>query len=468
MKSSALALLTMAVMTACAVGPNYQAPAPTSAANFAATAGANSLYNTNEVERRFWKRFNDGMLDTLIDDGIKNNADIRIALANLAEAKALAKDARSQLLPTILANASYKDSLDAANQTRMPNPTRDNREFSAAIASVDLSWELDLAGRLRRASESARAGESAVEATLQDVMTAISAEIARTYFELRGLQAELAAQRANVSSLEETQKLLDTRLSAGVGTALDIERARALLQSARAAVPQIEGGITRAINRLNVLSGKTPGALNQALGATKSLPTLDGVTAIGTPEGLLKRRPDVRAAERELASATARIGVAMADFYPRITIGADAGVNARNPKDWSESSSSFWSYGPRLTWAFLDSGRIRANINRAEARTDAALARFDKTVQTALEETENALAGYAQSREREAALAEASSAASKAAGLAKLRFEAGASDFLTLLDAERTRIQANREVDQARAGTATALVGLYRALAGGF
>jgi outer membrane protein, multidrug efflux system len=467
MNKSLMAITIVATLAGCAVGPNYQAPATPPVGKFVAADAAN-LYSNNEVEKAFWKRFDDALLNKLVDDAVKSNTDIRVALANLGEAKALAKESRAQLLPTILANSSYKDSLDAANQTRMPNPTRAQREFQASIASIDFSWELDLAGRLRRASESARAGEAASEASLQDVMISITAEVARTYFELRGVQAELAAQRANTASLVETQKLVDARLNAGAGTGLDVARAKALTESARAVVPQLETAVTRAINRLNILTGKPPGQLNAELALSKPLPTLQSLTAIGTPEALLKRRPDVRAAEREVAAATARIGVAMADFYPRISIGGDVGVNAPNAKDWSDSTSQFWSFGPRLTWAFLDSGRIRANINRAEARTEAALARFDKTVLTALEETENALASYAESRQREAALGEASKAAGEAANLAKLRFEAGASDFLTLLDAERTRIQATREFDQARATTATSMVGLYKALAGGF
>jgi outer membrane protein, multidrug efflux system len=465
MEKLILSLSVAAALAGCAVGPDYKVPSSNAPQAFNAKSPS---FNTSEVERQFWKRFDDAALAQLVDDATKSNHDIKIALANLGEAKSLARDARAQLLPTILANASYKDSVDAANQTRQPNPTRADREFRAAIASIDMTWELDFAGRLRRAAESSNASNQSVEAQLDDVMISIAAEVARNYFELRGLQRELQAAKDNVTNLIETQKIVDARVNAGSGTALDAARAKSITESSRAAIPQLEAAVSRALNRLAVLTGKQPGALQASLGVAKPIAALPRVTAIGSPEQLLKRRPDVRAAERDLAAATARIGIAIADYYPRISIGGDVGVNARNGGDLGESASRFWSFGPKISWAFLDSGRIKANVNRAEARTDAALARFDKTVLTALEETENALFGYSQSLAREEALKSASTAANDAAKLAKLRYDAGASDFLTLLDAERTRIAADREFDQAKATTATSLVSVYKALAGGY
>ena len=180
------------------------------------------------------------------------------------------------------------------------------------------------------------------------------------------------------------------------------------------------------------------------------------------------RRPDVRAAERELAAATARIGIAIADFYPRISISGEFGVNAGSPRDWGQSGNRFWGIGPSIRWAFLDSGAIRARINQAEARVDSAMAKFDKTVLIALEETENALFAYSQSLTREQALNDSKASATEAAKLAQLRFDAGASDFLVVLDAERTRIAAERDLAQGTASTATSLVAVYKALAGGF
>jgi outer membrane protein, multidrug efflux system len=460
-----LSVLLASCLVSCAVGPDYKA-SPVDAPQAFNTQS--NRFSDSEIEKAFWKRFDDVLLNTLIDDAVRSNHDIKIAVSNLAEAKALARDARAQLLPTILANASYKDSLDAANQTRQPNPTRSDREFRSVIASVDMTWELDFAGRLRRASEASLASGQAVEAQLDDVMISMVAEVARNYFELRGLQRELQGAKDNVANLVETQKIVDARVDAGAGTGLDMARAKSILDSSRATIPQLEIGVSRVANRLAVLTGKRPGVLTAQLGEAKPLAMLSRVTAIGSPDALLKRRPDVRAAERELAAATARIGVAVADYYPRISIGGDIGINAKSGGDLSSESSRFWSFGPKLTWAFLDSGRIRANINRAEARADVALARFDKTVLIALEETENALSGYSQSLAREEALYGASGAAQEATKLAKLRFEAGASDFLTLLDAERTRIAADREYDQAKAATATSLVAVYKALAGGF
>ncbi len=472
MTKNILALSIAAMLTACAVGPDYKEPTVNAPQAFNTQS---ARFNNSDVERAFWKRFDDATLNALIADAAKSNHDIKIAIANLGEAKSLARDARAQLLPTILANSSYKDSLSSANETKLANPTHANREYREAIASIDMTWELDFAGRLRRTLESVRANNEVLDAQLDDVMISIAAEVARNYFELRGLQREWQSANDNVASLAETQKIVEARVNAGSGTALDAARAKSITESARAVMPQLETSIHRAINRLSVLTGKQSGALTAQLAAqlnsARAFPafnTLARVTAIGSPETLLKRRPDVRAAERSLAAANAQIGVAIADYYPRISIGAAAGLNARNGGDLSRSDSQFWSVVPKITWAFLDSGRIRAGINRAEARTDTALARFDKTVLIALEETENALDAYAQSLTREQSLQSASDAATEAAKLAKLRYDAGASDFLTLLDAERTRIAADRDLDVAKATTATSLVAVYKALAGGF
>jgi outer membrane protein, multidrug efflux system len=471
MTKNLISLAVSATLTACAVGPDYKMPTIDAPASFQTTAAE---LTANPVEREFWKRFNDETLNTLINEAVKSNHDIKIALANLANAKALAREARTQLLPTILANAGYNESLDAANQTKLANATRADRESRAATVSIDMAWELDVVGRLRRATESRLANQQAVEAELNGVMTAIAAEVATNYFSLRGLQRELEATRAVVVNLQEVKKIVVARVDAGSSSALDEARITALVENARAAIPQFESAIARAINRISVLTANRHGALTKKLTEPStlkpkaSMEPVAPIIAIGSPTALIQRRPDVRAAERALAAANAQIGIAIADYYPRITIGGEVGVNAKNADDLSKNDSQFWNIGPKLVWAFLDSGRIRANVNRAEARTESALATFDKTLLTALEETDNALDGYIQSRTRESILNNAANAATDAAKLSKLRFDAGASDFLTLLDAERTRIAANRDLDQARTTTANAMVTVYKALAGGF
>jgi outer membrane protein, multidrug efflux system len=466
MKTKLIVIVISALLAGCAVGPDFKSPTPITNEKFINTA---AVYNAGEVDKAFWRRFNDPTLNQLIDDAAKANHDLKIAIANVAEAKALSREARSQLKPTILANSSYRESLDSLNVVRgNPNPTRADREQRQAIASIDMSWELDFAGRLRRGAEAANADAAAVDARLDDVQITLAAEVARNYFELREQQQELMLAKQNVENFTNVLKITDAKFSAGSVNGLDLARAKSLLETTRATVPQAEAAVMRTVYRLSVLTGKAPGTLNNLLDAKPNLGRAEMVTAIGTPEQLLKRRPDVRAAERELAAATARIGIAVADFYPRISIGGDYGVNARSPRDWDQSGNRFWGIGPSIKWAFLDSGAIRARINQAEARVDAAMAKFDKTVLVALEETENALFAYSQSLTREKALSDSKVSATDAAKLAQLRFDAGASDFLVVLDAERTRIAAERDLAQGTASTATSLVAVYKALAGGF
>jgi outer membrane protein, multidrug efflux system len=470
MKTKLIVILVAAIVSGCAVGPDFKSPTPTTTEKFINSAATSaSIYNAGEVDKAFWRRFNDATLNQLIDDAAKANHDIKIAIANVAEAKALSREARSQLKPTILANSSYRESLDSLNVVRgAPNPTRADREQRQAIASIDMSWELDFAGRLRRGLEAANAEAAAVDARLDDVQITLAAEVARNYFELREQQLELMLAQQNVENFTNVLKITEAKFGAGSVNGLDRARAKSLLDTARATVPQAEAAVMRTVYRLSVLTGKAPGALNNLTDAKPNLTRVEMVTAIGTPEQLLKRRPDVRAAERELAAATARIGIATADFYPRISIGGEYGVNARSPRDWDQGGNRFWGIGPSIRWAFLDSGAIRARINQAEARVDAAMAKFDKTVLVALEETENALFAYSQSLTREKALNDSKAAATDAAKLAQLRFDAGASDFLVVLDAERTRIAAELDLAQGTASTATSLVAVYKALAGGF
>ncbi len=463
--AAAIPTLLAVLLSGCAVGPDFKTPALNTNDKFINTAAA---FNAGEVDKAFWRRFNDPVLNQLIDDAAKANHDLKIAIANVAEAKALSREARSQLLPTILANASYRDSLDSANVVKTPNPTRADREGRASVASIDMSWELDFAGRLRRGLEASNAEAAAVDARLDDVQISLAAEVARNYFELREQQLELMLAKQNVLNFANALKINSARFDAGSVNGLDLARAKSLLETARATVPQAETSVVKTVYRLSVLTGKPPGALNSLLDTKPALTRADMVTAIGTPEQLLKRRPDIRAAERELAAATARIGIAVADFYPRISIAGNVGVNARSPRDWDQSSNRFWGIGPSISWAFLDSGAIRSRINQAEARVDAAMAKFDKTVLIALEETEGALFAYSQSLTREKALSDSNIAAAQAAKLAQLRFDAGASDFLVVLDAERTRIAAERDLAQGTAATSTSLVAVYKALAGGF
>ena len=308
----------------------------------------------------------------------------------------------------------------------------------------------------------------AVEARRRDVQVSLISEVARTYLELRGAQNQLAVAQRNADNQQETLKITQARLEGGLGTELDTARARAQLNTTLATIPPLETAMARSIHRLGVLSGQQPTALAADLKQPAPLPPLPPLVAISNPETLLRRRPDVRAAERQLAAATARIGVSVADLYPRVTFNGRVGLEASTFSGLGGAGSETWSFGPHITWAALDLGHVRARIQAADARTEASLATYEKIVLTSLEETENALVEFGREQTRRDFLDESVQASQTAATLAHQRFENGATDFLTVLDAERVLLEAQNQLAQSQTRTATALIAVYKALGGGW
>ena len=300
------------------------------------------------------------------------------------------------------------------------------------------------------------------------MLVSLTSEVARNYFELRGLQNEVAVLRRNASNQQETLKITQGRLDAGGGTDLDVARARAELNNTLADLPPVESGIAHAIHRLGVLTGQQPTALTAELGTAAPVPLLPELVAVGNPEELLRRRADIRASERSLASYTAEIGVATADLFPHVTFIGDIGLQATSFTALSGPASDTRSFGPSITWAALDIGHVRSRIAAAGAEASSALAQYEKTVLTALEETENALVDFGTVRARRNFLAESVRASQAASDLAQARYNDGAADFLTVLDAERVLLQAQDQLAQADTQAATALVAVYKALGGGW
>ena len=464
MKSWALVPL-LSAMVGCAVGPEYHEPRQVPTARF--SNNAQPGIGEGEVVAQFWKLLDDAQLDQLVQDSLSANKDLARATASLRAARSAARLSGFDLFPTVTADAGYSRSHDSLQQ--VPTlPADVSRTFDTYEVGFDATWELDFFGRVRRSTQAARAAAGAAEATLRDAIVSVTGEVARNYCVLRGLQDQLAVAERNAVNQRQTLDLTQVRLDAGRGSELDVARATAQLATTEATVPLLRTSIATTIHRLSVLTGRQPDALGPDLSAPHAIPALPAINAIGTPEDLLRRRPDVRIAERNLAAATARIGVNVADLFPRVTLVGSANYIAGSWNDLGSATSQAYSFGPSITWAAFDLGRVRARIGIARAESDAALAAYEGAVLNALEDTEDSLVNYGESQRRQATLERASTQSERAARLARQRFEGGLSDFLTVLQAERDALAAEDSLAQARTQTATSLIAVYKAVGGGW
>lgn len=452
------------LLTGCAVGPDYETPATEAPRSFA--QADKDRYRGDGVEVRWWRQFKDSELERLIAWAINHNRDLRAAEANLQQARALYRDAAFDLLPTVTARGTYTDtvrSFDSLNRRAFVP-----RGLSLYNIGFDATWELDFFGRIRRGIEAREAEVEGAEAGRRDLIVSLIAEVARNYFELRGLQEQRATAERNAENQRATLDLTRERLNAGIGTELDTARAEAQYQATRAVLPPIEARIAQSIHRIGVLTGDPPEAPLKRLSKPQPLPALPVQVRIGSPAELLRRRADVRGAERTLAASTAQIGVATADLFPRVVFNGTLSLEAKDLGGLGAAASDAHSFGPRITWAALDLGQVRARIQAADARAEADLARYEQAVLSALEDTENALAGYQQERERADRLAAAAAASEQAYRLAHLRFDEGVTDFLTVLDSERRLLEDQGQLAVSRTATVTSLIALFKALGGGW
>jgi multidrug efflux system outer membrane protein len=448
------------MLGACAVGPDYRAPHIPVADEFANLAGV----ELSGVEQEFWKSFQDPMLDELVERALAANHEVRIALARLREARAVRGEAQLDLMPTTTVRAGHTEARTSERTARLPN----NSEQSYYQAGFDTSWELDVFGGVQRNLEARTALLQSAAASVQTTQVSVTAEVARNYLELRGLQERLQVARRNAANQQESLDLTSARLEVGRGTQLDVARARAQLDATRSTIPDLEAQSNSAMLRLSVLTGELPGALLGRLETPRALPQLPAVHGIGTPESLLRRRPDVRSAERELAAATARVGIAIADLFPRISFTGSWGFDAADTGDLTHAGSESYGFGPSIRWAAFDLGRVRQRIRQREAASDGALARYEQTVLRALQEADDALTAYAKARSKQQYLESSAAASAQAAQLARARFDNGVADFFTVLDTERTRLEAEDRRAQGASQAATSLLAMYKALGGGF
>jgi len=448
-------------LSSCAVGPDYKQPEVKVEQKF--EGAAPETYTTDaEAVAQFWTQFSDNTLNTLVTDSLQSNHDLRIALSRFSEARALRRESRFDLAPTITASAGWTGQ-------RFPEP---QRQFFGDVnlydAGFDAFWELDFFGRIRRNIQANTAELQSAEASLRDAQVMVISEVARTYFELRGQQSQLAVAKRNVENQRATLDLTNARLEAGRGTELDTSRAQAQLSNTLGTIAPLEAAVARSIHSLSVLTGREPTALTATLTPPEELPPIPELVAVGNPADLLRRRPDIRASERTLAADTARIGVAVADLFPQVTFTGNIAFQATTLSGLGDANSGSHIFTPGITWAAFDLGRVRARIAGARARTEGSLAFYEQTVLRALQETEDALVTHARSRERLMHMVDSARASETAARLARVRFNGGMVDFLEVLDAERTQLEAEDSLAQSRTDTATSLIAVYKALGGGW
>jgi multidrug efflux system outer membrane protein len=451
-----------AFFTGCAVGPAYTPPHTAAEATFHGAAG----YDAAPGDAAWWTVFKDARLETLIVTAVTNNPDLKIATARLREARALLGESRADLFPTVRSENSYNNGLlSAAARPGFPHSVREGELYHAGF---DATWEVDLFGRVRRSVEARRADLESIEAQRRDVLVTLASEVARNYFELRGTQAQLDVARRNAENQKETVRLATALRQGGRGTELDVARATTQLNLTLSTIPPLESALERSLHRIAVLLGLQPGTLPPELRAASPMPSVAAMPGIGAPADLFRRRPDIRAAERALAAATARIGVAMGDLFPRVTFNGTVALEAATLSRMTDSGGETWGFGPHLSWAAFDLARVRQRIRAADARSEAALGGYERTVLGALEETENALVDYGRQQARRDALKAAVVSATQATALARQRYQDGIADFLTVLDAERVQLQVEDALAASETRTATALIAIYKALGGGW
>ncbi len=461
LSASSLAVL----LSACTVGPDYVRPNLPKMDSYIRQQ-ADAGVPAPKAEPIFWRSFDDPLLESLVEASLRHNHNLRIAFANYQQVNALLQGAQYDRLPTLDGEFEATNLRSSADQ--MPGVDRNGRDHHNYQGGIGFTWELDLFGRIRRSIEAQRAETAASAADLAGMQVAVVGELVRTYFQLRGAQEQLRIAQKNAANQTRTLQLLEVRLDAGMATPFDVDRGRAQLETTRARIPALEAQIAVAAHRIAVLTGKAPEALVTKLEAPGRIPKMPDNIAVDTPGALLRRRPDVAAAERRLAAATARIGVTTADLFPRFTLGGLLGTQAFDAGALFErdSETRFLSLG--MDGAFLNVGRIRARIAAADAAAARDLASYERTVLSALEETENALVQVSRSDRECRHLEQAAIASTRAAVIARARFEHGAIDVLELLDAENVRLESENAFAQTRMRHALRIVALYQALAGGW
>lgn len=454
-----LALAPAFMLAACAVGPDYQAPETQPARITALEAGD---YDRTDFESAWWQQFDDPTLSQLVQQSLKENRELRVAFARLRAARAIRDDVGNDQMPVITSRASGE-----FGKAQQPPTSEERIRQERYDLGLDMAWELDLFGRIERSIEASEAQSEAAEAELYQLQVSLIAELVDAYGNLRGAQLRERIARDNLKNQSQSRALTEQLRDAGIGSELDVLRADARLAATEASLPQLQADEARARHRIATLLGQRPEQLSVDL-PPRPLPVIAKALPIGDPAELLRRRPDVRVAERQLAAATANVGVATADLFPRVSLSGFLGFTAGRGSQLGAAAANAWGVAPTISWAAFDLGSVRARLRGAEADADGALASYEQQVLLALEESENAFSDYAKRQQRLVSLVRQVEASRAAAEQAAIRYREGTEDFLVLLDAERERLAAEDAQAQAEIELYRGIVAIYKALGGGW
>jgi outer membrane protein, multidrug efflux system len=519
-------VLSALILSGCEVGPDYQPPNITVGPSYgesAATQPAASVSSNRMPAGRWWRGFNDPELNSLIDRALANNLDLRSAELRIRQARAQRGVIGSALWPEINVDGGYQHARGSKNVVipagafgagggggaspavtpagAVATPalvTSSGGQVSSGQASnassappggpasplgeggfpgvttdlyqagFDASWEIDVFGGQRRAVEAANADTAAAMEDRRDVQVSLLAEVARDYIELRAEQFEAQIARQNLHDQQDTLELTRSKYQAGFATQLDVARQAAQVASTAATLPALEASIRQSIHALGVLLAQDPEALSAELSKDAPIPPVPTQVPIGVPAELVRRRPDIRRAERQLAAASARIGVATSDFYPKFSITGSFGLDSSQIKQLFDWNSRYFALSPGVSWPIFDAGRIKNNVEVQKELTREAATTYQSAVLTALREVEDALASYRMEQLRRKALAEAVDASQQAVDLARQQYDQGVIDFLEVLDAQRSLYEAENVLAQSDSNISLDLVSLYKALGGGW
>ncbi len=499
---------TVTLVSGCMLGPGYKRPDLSVPKQWSEPLAGGESGKT-PTQEEWWASFGDTTLDSLIKRAMADSFDLRIVEARLKEARALEDISGAALWPQVNAAAAYQRSQARKSDTSSsagisavtltqnglsvtsaapgpfgtrlsstggsntsltisPGAKAPERQSDFFQTGFDASWELDVFGGIRRGQEASRADTEGVEEMQRDVLISVAAEVARNYFNLRSVQSRLDTAKKNIDAQTQSLDLARSRFQAGLTGELDVKTAEAQLASSKSVLPNLEAFVQMTIHRLGVLIGDAPGALQEELAPKAPLAPVPLEVPVGLPADILRNRPDVREAERAVAAATARIGVAEADLYPHFILGGSLTGSSTEFEGITRGANRLWSFGPEIRWPIFDGGRIRANIQVQNARQEQAITAYEQTVMLALEDVENALVAYAKEQNSLISLNEAVEANQRALELAKQLYANGLIDFLNVLDSERSLFAIEDQQLQSEALVLTNLVALYKALGGGW
>ena len=472
--ASALQIVTF---VGCMVGPNYKPPAMMLPTHW--DGNDQQIKQTgNQADKTdlatWWQSFDDPILNQIVAQALSSNLDEQIAVSRIREERAYLVISSAGLYPSVGAYGSYTRQRYSANSPFGFFPQVLPRDENIYEAGFDTSWELDVFGGIRRGVEASKADLAASIENSRDVRVTLLAEAARDYVAVRALERRIQIAKANLHDQNDSLKLAQARFEQGFAPELDVFQARSLLETTQAQVPELESELAQTVHRIGVLLGREPDALQAQLSDMAPIPGIADPDAIAVqipaalPSDLLRRRPDIRAAEREIAAATARVGVATADLFPKFNIVGTAGLESINPGDFFFGTSRMWQVGPSMTWPIFEGGRIRANIEVRNAQEEQALLYYRKTVLNALAEVEDALVAYAKEHTRHQALAASAEDFRRSQLLALDRYEEGYDTYLDVLEAQRSLYTAQDSLAQSDQLIIDDLIAIYKALGGGW